>query len=277
MRYRRTMSTFKDLSLARRLERTEGAVCASFIDVRAKRDPSLGLGWREIGGAIALFDGPSSHFSQSFGLGLFEPVTGAILDEMEDFFASRGSPVFHEMSPLAGVDAFRLLSERGYHAVDLTTVLVRSTASPIEVADSKPSDVTVRLARLDEMELWIDVAQRGWGDGPEVAEHTRNSATSAFLGGEARSYFAEKQGVFIGTAALGIQHGVSLMAGASVVPEHRGHGAQRAMMIARLRDAAACGADIAMMGALPGSISQTNAEKMGFSVAYTRVKWAKPG
>jgi hypothetical protein len=30
---------------------------------------------------------------------------------------------------------------------------------------------------------------------------------------------------------------------------------------------------IAMMGALPGSGSQRNAERHGFRIAYTRVKW----
>jgi len=40
-----------------------------------------------------------------------------------------------------------------------------------------------------------------------------------------------------------------------------------------LRYAAEKGCDIAMMCALPGSASQRNAERQGFRVAYTRIKW----
>jgi hypothetical protein len=31
------------------------------------------------------------------------------------------------------------------------------------------------------------------------------------------------------------------------------------------------------MGAAPGSGSQRNAERHGFRIAYTRVKWKRPG
>ena len=39
--------------------------------------------------------------------------------------------------------------------------------------------------------------------------------------------------------------------------------------------AAAQGCDIALMGALPGSGSQRNAERHGFRIAYTRIKWKR--
>jgi GNAT superfamily N-acetyltransferase len=65
----------------------------------------------------------------------------------------------------------------------------------------------------------------------------------------------------------------ALLAGASTVPAWRGRGAQGALLGARLRHAAALGCDVAMMGALPGSASQRNAERQGFRIAYTRMKW----
>jgi GNAT superfamily N-acetyltransferase len=67
--------------------------------------------------------------------------------------------------------------------------------------------------------------------------------------------------------------GVALLAGASTVPEHRKRGAQLALLDARLRYAAEHGCDLAMMGAAPGSASQRNAERHGFRIAYTRIKW----
>ena len=60
---------------------------------------------------------------------------------------------------------------------------------------------------------------------------------------------------------------------ASTVPEGRKQGAQLALLDARLRYAAEHGCELAMMGALPGSASQRNAERQGFRIAYTRIKW----
>jgi hypothetical protein len=52
-----------------------------------------------------------------------------------------------------------------------------------------------------------------------------------------------------------------------------GQGAQASLLESRLRYAAEQGCDIAMMCALPGSASQRNAERQGFRIAYTRIKW----
>ena len=70
-----------------------------------------------------------------------------------------------------------------------------------------------------------------------------------------------------------IHEGVALLAGASTIPSARNRGAQRALLEARLRHAASQGCDLAMMGASPGSTSQKNAERQGFRIAYTRIKW----
>jgi hypothetical protein len=41
----------------------------------------------------------------------------------------------------------------------------------------------------------------------------------------------------------------------------------------RLPYGALQGCDIAMMVSAPGSASQRNAERQGFRIAYTRIKW----
>jgi len=84
---------------------------------------------------------------------------------------------------------------------------------------------------------------------------------------------AELDGQPIATGGLSINDGVALLAGASTVPESRKQGAQLALLESRLRHAAESGCDLAMMGAQPGSASQRNAERHGFRIAYTRIKW----
>jgi hypothetical protein len=48
---------------------------------------------------------------------------------------------------------------------------------------------------------------------------------------------------------------------------------QGALLEARMRYAWEHGCDLAMMVAEAGSNSQRNAERQGFRVAYTRMKW----
>jgi len=86
-------------------------------------------------------------------------------------------------------------------------------------------------------------------------------------------FLAERDGVAMAAAALAVHEGVALLAGASTRPEWRGQGAQAVLVKERLRRAADEGCEIAMMGARPGSSSQRNAERNGFLIAYTRIKW----
>src|SRR5712671_3067468 len=100
---------FSDLALSRRLERAEGHACAQFAETRRRLFPDSGSEWMECAGAYAVFDGIGSPTTQSFGLGIFEELSTAMLDVIERFFLERGAQVDHEVSPLAGVAALDLL------------------------------------------------------------------------------------------------------------------------------------------------------------------------
>jgi hypothetical protein len=88
-------------------------------------------------------------------------------------------------------------------------------------------------------------------------------------------FLAELDGMPIAAGALGLCDDVARLAGASTIPEGRKRGAQFALPDHRLRYAAAHGCDVALMAALPGSGSQRNAERNGFRIAYTRIKWTR--
>src|SRR5918992_268459 len=109
---------FADIELARRLERTEARGNANFVEARAEAFPELGARWIEVAGAYAMFDGPASPLTQTFGLGVFQPITSEDLDQIEQFFEARGAAVFHEVCPVADQSVFTLLQERGSQPVE---------------------------------------------------------------------------------------------------------------------------------------------------------------
>ena len=102
---------FADLGLSRRLERTEAQSNLDFVEARAKAFPESRASHLEVAGAHAMFDGIDSPLTQTFCLGIEQVVTRADLDRIESFFGDRGSPVFHEVSPLADPTALAPLNE----------------------------------------------------------------------------------------------------------------------------------------------------------------------
>jgi len=242
------------------------------VEVRARLDPVRQSCWIAAAGGRAMFDGASSPMTQTFGLGLFDPVTDAALDTVERFFMDRGAPVFHEVSPLADSAFIALLNARRYQPIEFTSVMYQPVDRLVD-ASSEPA-VQVRRIRADEGELWGRIAAEGWGM-PDAATFMIDLGRASAAIDSARLYVAELEGRPIATATLHIDDGVAFLAGASTIPDGRRHGAQLALLHQRLRDGADAGCDIAMMGALPGSASQRNAERHGFRIAYTRVKWQR--
>ena len=74
-----------DLNLARRLEKAEALSNVDFVEARKKVFPDSGAKWLSVAGAYAMFDGVSSPLTQTFGLGLVQPVTAAEMGSSRNF------------------------------------------------------------------------------------------------------------------------------------------------------------------------------------------------
>lgn len=268
---------FADRSLSQKLERTEARANADFVETRARLLPESGAEWIDVAGAYAMFDGVDSPCTQTFGLGLFDEITGAELDRIEMFYAERDAPVFHEVSPLADPSVLPLLNTRGYQPIELTTVMFAPVDVAVEVNGRVNPRITTRVITADEVDLWARTSADGWATEAEgLADFMFGFARVGAQCKGAFPYLAELDGKPISTGTLFIQDDVAMLAGASTIPEGRNNGAQTALLSARLRFAAEQGCTLAVMGASPGSQSQINAQRNGFNIAYTRTKWHLP-
>ncbi len=262
---------YSDLALSRRLERAEGYACVQFADARRRLYPKSGAEWMRSAGADVVFDGIESPVTQTFGLGLFEELRPEALDTIERFFLHRGAPVHHEVSPFAGLATHNLLCSRNYRLCEISNVLYRPVArQEAEI----PANIRVRIVAPAEAKLWAETNARGWAQehpeyepfflelGAIICERQGSPAFLAEIGGEPAA-----------AGSLSIHEGVALFGGAATSPEFRRRGLQTALLHARLQYAFEHGCDLAMIVASPGSESQRNAERRGFRVAYTRLKW----
>ena len=264
--------TFSDLALARRLESAEGFACTQFAAARMALQPGCGSAWVRTDSDVFLtFDGVDAPTTQTFGLGLSAEVTTAALDEIEAFFTARGSSVLHEVCPLAGTALLSLLCMRGYQPMEISHVLYRTVESP---PLAQAANIQIRVVAPEEAPLWSDVSARAWAhDHPEIEDFVRELGPLCVARASSPCFLAEIDGLPGASGALILHHGVALFGGASTLPEFRRRGLQAALLEERMRYAAAHHCDLAMMVAEAGSNSQRNAERQGFRVAYTRIKW----
>jgi len=260
---------FADLDLAKRLERAEGYACAQFAEARKRLYPTSGSEWTEIAGAYVVFDGVDSPTTQTFGLGLFEEMNAPALARIEKFFLDRGAQVNHEVSPLVGPLALDLLCSRNYRPIEVSNALYRLVENPTA---QRPTNIRVHITGREEAELWGSVSTRGWTfEHPELGEFMEQAAI--LCAARANCFLAELDGEPAAAGVLSLHEGVALFGGSTTVPEHRCRGLQGALLEERMRYAFEQGCDLAMMVAEAGSNSQRNAERKGFRVAYTRMKW----
>ena len=220
-----------------------------------------------------MYDGAHSPCTQTFGLGLLAMPTVEDMDKLEAFFKDRQAPVLHEVSPLADKALLPMLAERGYRPLELSNVMFLPLTGRVPPETALDDTLRVREAGAEDRDLFARTAAEGWREFAEftdvIAELGRVFAATE----DSASFLVERNGQPIATGSLAIHHRVALLAGASTVPEWRRRGAQRMLLEHRLQYAARAGCDLAMFSAEPGSGSQRNAERQGFRIAYTRIKW----
>jgi len=265
---------FSDLALARRLERAEGDACAKYAAARRRLFPDSGAAWMEYAGTYAVFDGVDSPVTQSFGIGIFEPLSPASLDVIERFFLDRGAPALHEVSPFAGIRTLDLLCTRNYRPIEISNVLYR----PVEPSPAERQrdnvKISVRVIAPEDAELWATIFARAWShEHPELLDFLLQAGAISAGREHGLCFLAEYDGTPGAAGVLCIHDGVALFAGTATMPELRRRGLQTALLHERMRYAFDHGCDLAMMVAEPGSDSQRNAERKGFRIAYTRTKW----
>jgi len=263
---------YSDKSLSEKLEMTEGRSNVDFVETRARLQPDSGAECVRVGGTYVQFDGVESPLTQTFGLGIFEDATAEHLEEIEAFYRERGAPVFHEVSPMADQSILQLLGERGYRPIELTSVMFRELSDVAKTVAG--SGIVTRKIGDEDADLWAATSARGWATVHEsLADFMLAFGKVAARTTHGHPFIAEIDGDVVGAAGFGIYDDVCIFAGATTVPEARNRGVQNALLSARLSFAAGRGCKLAMICALPGSQSQKNAQKNGFQIAYTRIKW----
>lgn len=262
-----------DAALSYRLESAEWLPSLDLIDTLARERPAAGAARERIAGGWVLYAGADSPLNHAIGMGLHGPVPAEEMDAVESFYRGHGCKVCEVVvSPYADLSLQRHLGERGYGVTEWNSVLVRGL-SRTETFDTRGIDV--RRVRCDEALEWSELVARGFSDIAGVSPELFVPFATA---PNAICFIAQVDGRPAGGAGGSVfpAEGLAPLYGASTLPEFRGRGVQNALFRVRLRAAAEAGCDLAVVCAQPGSISQRNAERNGFRLAYTKAVMQRP-
>jgi GNAT superfamily N-acetyltransferase len=262
---------FVDKAFARRLESCEEMPQVYYAQIFEKTRPEIGAAAEEICGGHMVFAGLGSPIGRATGVGLDRRLTNEDLDHIEQFYRERRAPSQVDLTPLHGPDVFEMFKDRGYAIAELNNVLFRKL-NPAENFPPLPDHCIIRRSPPDEADVTGAIVEKAFF--PEGApEAFRGLIAPLYQMENALAFVAEVGGkpVACGTGLVIPEHRVFALCGAGTLAEFRGRGLQTALLQARMAAAIAAGCEYAVVVTQGGTISQRNAERLGLSVAYSKV------
>jgi hypothetical protein len=270
-------------SLAARIDRVEGRLCASLARGASARDvvPQV----IDVNGGVAIFAGPDSPTNKLVGAGFDGPVADTALGAAEALFGAHRARLQAEVSTLASPAFHRQLLARGYIASGFENVLGHPLSHNVQPV---PDGVTITPLRDDDLDAFVDVQVESWqspdvggvgGDAVPAADVIRQWLMITMRVPGFRGYLARVGGDVAGGASIRLDEGIAQFCGAATLPRFRRHGVHTALLRARLADAARHGCDVGVVTTQPASKSQQNVQREGFALLYARqllVKAAEP-
>lgn len=257
----------------------DAALIRSVARAAATRVPDGSIVLHKTHGGIAAYVEAGSPYNKAVGFGFDGVPAAAVMEGIEAMFAVRRAPLQFEVSSLGDPALVAMLTRRGYVLTGFENVLglaidpaepPRPSASQgVRVTRVGPAESDVWTATMADAFLTPDVY-----DGPPSHDAIPRDVLTRIFGDSASAgfdrYLAWRGGDIAGGATFRAEGGVAQFCGAATLPGHRRRGVQSALLRHRLLEAARLGCDVAVVTTTPGSTSQANVQRAGFSLLYVR-------
>ncbi|ARH00798.1 GNAT family N-acetyltransferase [Legionella micdadei] len=228
----------------------------------------------ELGTGAAFFSGENSFFSQVIGWGFDTDQDKLIsqIETIENFYHKLlHRRVDIELSPLAGNFIFSELSRRGYVISELNNISILDLTQPVRNTVPKHEEFRIQPISENHLHEWANCVALGF----EYEEAREQFYLYAKTEG-VTPFGAFMNNKLVAGGTIAIHQGVCDLGVTSTLPFYRGRGLQKALLDKRIEYAIHSGAGIASVTTEPGSISDLNIQKIGFQIAYTRIKLSFP-
>jgi hypothetical protein len=227
-----------------------------------------------LGGAVGITSlaQPLLMLNRVIGLGVYEPVVDAQLDDIGERFGGRA----HMISLAPGAEPSDLadrLRARDYRPGNAWVKFRRSAISPSSVS----TDLRVEQVGPERAEEFARVVLEGYGMSASGTESLRQvvgrpgwACYVAYAGDEPAS-----------AGLVYVTSSAAWLGGAATIPRFRQRGGQSAIMVARIRHAASLGCrrivtETGELAATQSDVSHRNILRFGFEAAYVRPNFVSP-
>jgi hypothetical protein len=246
--------------LMHRIERVMARNLHDYMTALLVDAPEIGAASIEVAGGVAAYSGAGSPLSTVKGT--MPGLSYQDLQTIESFFREHGSRmVTIELAPWPHGDVPDLLRRCEYVPTDTEDIMVAHEASgegPIHSVETLPADDWSRLMLAGDD--GYDPAMRQL-----IAAAARLPNVHNFAVADGSRYVAGAQAV--------LYDGLAIFGNDETMPEARRRGAQTALIAARL--AALPSGVVAVAEVAPGSTSERNYFRSGFTLAYTRQHYSR--
>lgn len=253
--------------------------------IAARLFPDAGVRCENIAGGVAVYGGTAIGVASMTGIGLSGPLSAEEHEQVRAFLKSceagrveasvvpgRTDPGFAVTLDACGM---RLLESEQVMVMELSEHDGLRTAEPHDARAAAPDArggrvVAERVPDADRQD-WAVLVATAFSDGiPPVPADLRFARCLTHRSGT-ELFRAHFDGEVCAAAELWMGEGVAWLAADATLPAYRRKGAQVVLQRARIEHAAREGCRLAVTEAVPGTSSASNAQRLGFDVAYTRL------
>lgn len=262
--------------LARRIEQNDIDYSLSRLEGMQRTDSNpLHITIKQYGNAIAFMIKTWPDFWYGNKVLGIEPSSVIYLEEIVDLFSQHNLNFRFEIMP--GNMNSSLASK--LHKLEFCQMGFNTAVygQPSLIVDASPNEqIKVREVQVDEMDLFLDLYQDGFGL-PRLNAEERQAVLKWIDRAKLNLCLciAYMDDLPAGVSILYMKDGIGLLADATTLLNFRGKGCHTAMIQHRILQAKKRRCDLLTSFVEFGSTSHLNLEKVGLRVAYTKALWWK--
>jgi len=215
---------------------------------------------------------PVSYYNRVL---IAETVDASVVSDVASFYRERMMPCRFDVNPFtADSDLLEALDAVGFRPAGFQSNLLGPVHYVDDVATWK---LTVDEVSAGQIEFFAGFFNRAYYYGQPAPRGLMNFREATVRARHERPgwrlYLCCLDGVPAAGAMLYVHNKVATLSGAATAPTFRGRGCQRALLRARINEAALLGCKLVVARCGVGSWSQRNLERAGLQTGYTKVIW----
>lgn len=191
------------------------------------------------------------------------------LDEIIAFYDKKDIPCRFEVTPAhASPELFFNLAHRGFYQTSFHTALY--TTPSVNNNDSLNPEISIRRLEKNEFDIFAEIYVKGFQMHDFVKSGVAEN-NKILYDENWKFYLASVKNEPAGIGVFFVKNGIATLAASATLPDYRNKGIHTALLKKRINEAQSMNLGLVVGQADFGNTSQTNMQRLGMNIAYTKV------